>query len=461
MEILMMPNEKILASIGEQPVFANKDYRFMKYCLMTDVNEGKLIFNGLTRTLILLYPEELSELGDINKYDYLYKLYFFVPLDFDEEEVVNKLRIPLLKPIDDLYLNHPKQYTILTTTKCNARCFYCYEMPSKNKHHMSEDTMKKVVKYIVNSAPKSYTINLHWFGGEPLYNQKAIDYITSELMTANIPFTSTFTTNGYLFDKSTILKAKTAWNTTEAQITIDGTEKVYNLVKSYKNSENVNPFKKVMNNIAMLLNQGIAVTIRMNVDQHNAEDLKKFVIETHTRFGNPPHLGMYAWPIFEDEHFHRTHEEHITIFNKLRELEILMENYGYRQGHRPVNEIKAAQCMADDGSSVIISPNGELGTCEHFIDSNFWGHIDDPSKKDFSQLNIWREYNKPLDICKDCPIYPSCVRPTACMEMGKCDEQYKEWRIRKELTGMIHFFEDSRNQGQRPMMQQRFSENVM
>ena len=54
MEILMQPNLRVMANIGEQAVFANKDYRFMKHCLITDVDNGKLIFNGLTRALIFL-----------------------------------------------------------------------------------------------------------------------------------------------------------------------------------------------------------------------------------------------------------------------------------------------------------------------------------------------------------------------------------------------------------------------
>ena len=68
----MQPNQNILAIISEQPVFANKDYRFMKYCIMKDYPEGKLIFNGLTRTAVLLSPDEINEIGNINKFPFLY-----------------------------------------------------------------------------------------------------------------------------------------------------------------------------------------------------------------------------------------------------------------------------------------------------------------------------------------------------------------------------------------------------
>ena len=458
MEVLIAPNENVLANIGEQAVFADKDYRFMKYCIMLDVEEGKLIFNGLTRTLILLYKEELNEIGNIIKYDFLYKYYFFVPEEFDEQTIVDKIKDILRKPLDDLYLAHPQQYTILTTTKCNARCFYCYELASKFKHHMSEETAVKVGQYINVVANKSMPVSLHWFGGEPLYNSKVIDIITSALRDYGFQYTSTFTTNGFLFDKDLVLKAKNIWNTIEVQITIDGTEQVYNKVKNYKNVQDISPFKKVMNNIAMLLNNGIRVAIRMNIDQHNAEDLKQFVLNARNRFGNHPNLTIYAWPIFEDDNFKRTKEEHVLIFKKLEELEHVLDQCGYYEGMYPDPAVQCIQCMADSGTSVTIDPDGNLGVCEHYIDSHFWGHIDYPFNRNKEELKIWKEYKKPLDICENCPIYPSCTRPEHCEEMGKCDEQYKEWRIRKHTQGVYRYY--IKNKTNYNEMPRRLAENI-
>lgn len=458
MEILMKPNEKILVSIGEQPVFANKDYRFMKYNLIKDVNEGKLIFNGLTRTLILLYNDEIPEIGNINKYPFLYKNYFLVPEDYDERSVVDKVRNTIRKPIDDLYLNNPQSFTILTTTKCNARCFYCYELHNKNKKHMTSETANKIADYIHTYAPMDIPISLNFFGGEPLYNQEVIDIIINKLIEYNRSFTSTFTTNGYLFTKELVIKAKNIWNTVNCQITIDGTENIYNKTKSYIYKNGGSPYKKVLNNIAILLNHGIFVNVRMNIDLYNADNLKELTISLHNRFGNHPNLGIYAWPIFEDETNVKSKEEHIKVFEKLKELEETFEKCGYYFGYYPENNMKVVQCMGDDGASVLIDPVGNLGTCEHFIDTHFWGHIDNPLVKDFEELNKWREYEPPIDICDNCPIYPSCIRPSYCEEMSKCDEQYKEWRIRRHLNGLDKAYLDSRGLNNR--MPYRLSENI-
>lgn len=457
MQVLMMPNEKTLAIIGEQPVFANKDYRFMKYCLVKDFDEGKMIYNALTSSMVMLGHNEISEIGNINKYAFLYKYYFLVTEDFNEMEVTNKVRKTLLTPIDDLYLNNPLSYTILTTMKCNARCHYCYELHSKNKKHMTDETANKVADYIQAYSEQGQQVTLNFFGGEPLFNQKPIDIIVNKLIDYDRPFITNLTTNGYLFTKDLVIKAKNIWNLNSVQITLDGTEAIYNKTKNYIYKDDNSPYKRVLNNIAILMNHGILVVIRFNIDK-DSEDLRKLVIELYNRFGNHPNLSMYAWPIFEDKNYSRTPEEHIKVFEELKKLEDTIGKCGYFCGFLPPNSQRIFQCMADDGKSVLIDPSGNLGTCEHFIDSHFWGHIDNPLKKNYDEINIWREYMPVLDICENCPIYPLCNRPAHCEEMRKCDEQYKAWRIRRHLLGLDQFYKNMN--GNNNQLPYRLAENV-
>ena len=116
--------------------------------------------------------------------------------------------------------------------------------------------------------------------------------------------------------------------------------------------------------------------------------------------------------------------------------------------------------MADDGNSIVIDPDGNIGTCEHFIDSHFFSHIDNPSIKNMEELKAWRLYEKPLDICSDCPLYPSCVRPSQCQEMSKCDPYYKEWRIRKHIQGLQNFYNKATNSNLNQELPRRLAENV-
>ena len=251
MKMLMNPNREILAVLTEQPVFVNNNYRLLTNCLIEDIDGGKVLFNGLTRACIWLSDKEFEDMFDKDKIDYfapLYRYYFLVPADYPEMEVIDIVREQFKTPVDDLYLNHPNSYTILTTTRCNARCFYCYELKSK-KSHMTKETAEKIADWIVSHSFKNKPVKLHWFGGEPLYNMEMISIITNKLRDNGFNFFSTFTSNGYLFDEETVVKAKNSWNTRNVQITIDGTESIYNSAKNYIYKNDVSPYKKILNNI--------------------------------------------------------------------------------------------------------------------------------------------------------------------------------------------------------------------
>lgn len=436
----MNPNNQILAVLKPQLIFNNINYRLMKFNMIVDIDNGKLIFNELTRAIIFMTNEEFANVFDKDRFEFLYRNYFLVPEDFNEIEITDMVRSHFIREVDDKYLDKANSYNILTTTKCNARCFYCYEAHEK-KEHMTEETARKVVRYIKEHANKSKPISLRWFGGEPLFNMKIIDIICNGLRDSGYKFSSSFTTNGYLFDTDVITKAINSWHITFAQITIDGTERVYNKAKNYIYKTKISPYRKVLNNIAMLLNNNISVSVRMNCDTYNIEDLKNLIVELKSRFGNHRKLHPYVYPIFEDEHYKRTDEERMKVFQGVAELEQTLIKNGYSVGPNPSNMIAYSQCMADSGGVISINPGGNLGVCEHFINSDFFGHLDS-KEKNLDILRGWKVYEKPIDLCSSCPRYPSCIRPSKCVEMSKCDKFYQEWHVRKDKLGLINWYKN-------------------
>jgi len=84
--------------------------------------------------------------------------------------------------------------------------------------------------------------------------------------------------------------------------------------------------------------------------------------------------------------------------------------------------------MVDGGNGVIISPNGDLGLCEHYINSRFFSHIDNPLEKDFDEIRSWRNYGDGGQHCNDCPIYPICLKMKDCPDDFECEDIiYKHW----------------------------------
>ena len=449
MNVLIKPNEILLGILGRHPRFKDKKYRLNKFCIVETVMNGKVMYNHLTLCMVFVTNKEYKEIFDPEKNTeairFLYDTYFFVEEDYDEKAFIHEFRKKHSAPIDDFCLDTIYDYTILTTTACNARCFYCYEKNVK-KRTMTVETANKIANYIIEHAPENGPVELRWFGGEPLFNAKVINTICSKLQEAEIPYHSHFTTNGYLFDKDLIKKAVELWHISACQITIDGTEHVYNKAKDYIYKDVKSPYKRVLNNIAELLDKNVVISVRMNVDLYNADDLKDLVYELYTRFGNHPNLQPYLYPLFENEFYHRKEGDLQILFEKIKEIEQVLDECKYYQMSPAVTGIRCNHCMVDNGKAITISPEGYFGLCEHWVESDFWGHIDKPDEMDMDVIKSYRHYMPDLDICEDCPIYPRCIRNTKCEEQSKCYPEYKDWLINKVRKGILHTFYQIMNQ---------------
>ena len=74
-------------------------------------------------------------------------------------------------------------------------------------------------------------------------------------------------------------------------MTLDGTEDVYNQTKAFVCKEN-SPYQRVMSNIKNLLEADISVTIRLNMDAENVDNLKELTHELGEYFRNNSNLGV-------------------------------------------------------------------------------------------------------------------------------------------------------------------------
>ena len=286
-------------TLGVQKIKENVVYRPLSYIRNIKVDEGILLFNLLSGEMILVDEDEFSLLtktADIENptvKEYIEK-WFLVPQETIDSDLSKQL-VTVINAINNIY-TAPKlnSFTILPTTDCNARCFYCFEHGCSRKW-MTKETAFDVVGYIMRNKADG-AIKFRWFGGEPLYNSEVIDIICEEMKKNNVSFNSNMITNGYLFDDEMIERAVKLWNLKKVQITLDGTEQIYNRIKAYIYKDDPSPFKRVIKNIKGLLENGIYVAIRLNIDKHNADDLfvlTDFLLKEFKGFDNCyiyPHL---------------------------------------------------------------------------------------------------------------------------------------------------------------------------
>ena len=216
MKTIVEPKEHIVKLWGKQRVHEKARYRLMHYVLRVDHGDTVLLHNVVTGQLIALTREE-SQLLEKLPTDYssevkqLINAHYLVPEDNDEHQQVNSLRT-VLNRLDEAE-RYPgiTTYTILTTTACNTRCYYCYEQGSRIVT-MNEKTANDVVTFIKDHCGPEKKVFITWFGGEPTLASDRITQICLGLQQEGIQYQSKIVTNGYLFDDEMVADAKKIWN---------------------------------------------------------------------------------------------------------------------------------------------------------------------------------------------------------------------------------------------------------
>ena len=435
MKVISEPNKSVLM-IMKRFLGSEKSVRWSQYCVITPTADGFLVFNLLTRELIFLNNDEYSSFSHS---DYLRDHGFVLPENTNEKELADFVKLVLStqqkKP------SAITNFTIFTTTDCNARCFYCFEL-GRSRIPMSCDTAKKVIGYIKDHCGGN-KVRIGWFGGEPLFNSSVIDIIANGLHNEKIDFTSYMISNGYLFDNDIVCRAAECWNLKNVQISLDGTEKVYNKIKSYI-YPGTNPFEIVMDNIERLLDNGIHVSIRLNMDVYNSDDLLALAKELGCRFKERNGINVYAHHLFKSDTPDAVlySEEEWAIRNAAMErLYNVLDEYGLISKGGIAKSIKTHHCMADSGNAITILPDGNLGLCEHCTETEFIGHLDQ-QEFDKAVVESWKERVPQIPECAECFYYLDCIKLKKCSTSRICYPQYRQKKLKDIQRAMIFEYDN-------------------
>ena len=421
-------------------------YRKFRYLLETRTNDGLLLHNTVTGEVVLLDAAEKEAWKQLpcipsDSLQELLAHHFLVPETSDDLKTVNSLRMFLRRLMRSKEIT---EYTILPTTACNARCFYCYE---SDYPHL---TMKKgaaddLLMFILTHCGRSKELKLNWFGGEPLLGKSMISYICGRLREEGIDFRSKMISNGYLFTPELAKLAKADWNLQKVQITLDGTEDIYNRTKAYVNVTG-SPYQKVLDNIRTLLSEDIRVSVRMNLDTHNTDDLERLIDELAARFSEYDNFSCYVHELFDHEGFQtvtHTEEEWNSLKDRKTALLSLIAKKGLQSARskKDLASLRKVFCMADSPFSVTVNPLGQIGKCEHYAYSHLVGDTVH-GITDKAEWNSWLNSSY-FDKCSLCALYPACGILCTCQLERPCSPSQASFRmarcqqIAKELLANV------------------------
>lgn len=422
MKILTEADGIIKKILGKQEYEKEGSYRLLSWCAYIKTGKETLLHNYMTGKTFVM--EEGENHYGVSLRNELVADWFVVPEDTDDTQLLEQLR-SAMKLFD--YKKAITSYKILTTTDCNARCFYCYEAGIK-KEDMSPETAERVAEFIKQNHEDS-DVTLAWFGGEPLMNTDVIDIICTGLKKERIKYASVMTSNGYLFDSELIKKAAGEWHLKNIQITLDGTRDNYNKIKSYCDVED-NPYERVLNNIDALAAAGVRVNIRLNMGVKNHDDIMKLIDELGERFGGNENVSAYVSGLFQE-----TERKDTALKKELSEKLIMaageIDKKGLNGPKLKNVHTRTGGCMADNDNHIGISPGGALMKCEHHIYDKLVGSLDDGI--DDSVTDIWKKRMPEGRLCGTCPVKPVCYRLERCPVSHPCDEyEQNEYILRKE-----------------------------
>lgn len=412
--------------------------RASKFNYIVENGNENIIYNFLTTSFIVLDKVNF-ELFCNKKYDEMENTSTLVKggilqEDDHKEEEYYKQIIKRDKKLKNEPFN---EIVIFTTTACNAQCYYCYEhnlLPIS----MNKETMEATVQFIVENC-KDKKIKIRWFGGEPLVNVTAIDYICRRLKENEIKITSTMVTNGFLFDEEIIQKAKKEWNVRSLQITLDGIEDDYNRIKNYKIVDG-SPFKKVIKNIHRLINHDIRVSLRINYSVDNIEGAKRIIDYLANEFLDKDKLYVYCAFVRE------VGKRCISDFDSKSSPQLVLLEYLFKKGfikdiNRLLPRVRVFPCEAWFPHRYFIYPNGDIYKCQHTTSDNLYRAVGNVNQRTINKevLKEW-EFKSLPDKCEGCKMVTICQGGCVSIRMQNLFPNADCYEYKNSFDGLLKLY---------------------
>lgn len=357
-----------------------------------------IVYNSASSNCIVLtdttYNDFLHmtcEEGDRQNYRLLG---FYVDDDFDE---VNALIENSKYRLNNF---NKKKFRVLTTTCCNARCPYCYEAGVKTVT-MSVETAEAVADFILMQSHGIKTVEIEWFGGEPLLNTQVIDFICARIIERKPPelkFESSMVSNGYLVDDTVIQRMVNQWHLYQIQITLDGMAAEYEKVKALGKGS----FDKIIQNMSALCAAGIHVVVRLNFDNNNVTELHK-LIEFLSLLPFKNLLEVYPAKI--NDGVQRTD---FILESETKQMYRLLHDYGFIRRLKLLPRTMKTPCAASHHGYYTINANGLLFKCDRkLLMGNAVGSVFEPNQINSKAEQEWESFVLPKK-CLTCKMVPLC-----------------------------------------------------
>jgi uncharacterized protein len=191
-------------------------------------------------------------------------------LEEEEETELRQSIVSKLKNNSDERIMKCNNIIFILTYACNFACPYCYEKDINDTKTLTVEQVNKIIDLHNGNIG-----HVSFFGGEPLLltNKEIIKHIIERLPHSQY----SMITNGYYLEEYFDVFSKIKIN--NIQVTFDGNKILHNKTRILRNGKPT--FDKIMQGVKLYAENGIPLTIRMNISRDNYEsclEVQQYII---------------------------------------------------------------------------------------------------------------------------------------------------------------------------------------
>lgn len=418
--------------------------KLSRYNILRQYEDATIFFNAATCALAVVDENFLRVLDDVknNSYDeakYAAQLIAdmkssgcLVEDDVDELERLEFYRNLSKYDITNFGL------TIAPTLDCNFRCKYCFETHPKGK--MSSETQAALVKFATNRLERAKNFSVTWYGGEPLLAKEIIWSLSEKFLelcaASSVDYDAFIVTNASLLENSDIEQFK-KYKIKGAQITIDGVKEIHDSRRRSVTGEST--FDKLIDRANFLLNSGLSVVVRINIDKDNIDRVEELFDILAERINRRAELKIDFGQVSPFTDICKSIEN--DCYNNAQFADIMIPLYSkvLARGFT-VNKMAAYPapkvnfCCADYVNSFVIDNHGDIYRCWNHVgnlkmSSGNVNNLSEEFERNYLSWIQWNPIRHPR--CRECVCLPICI--------GGCPEVSIKDSMRKPVCGTIKY----------------------
>lgn len=418
--------------------------KLSRYNILRRYDDATIFFNAATCALAVVDENFLRVLDDVKNNSYDEKNYdaqliadmkssgCLVDDDVDELERLEFYRNLAKYDMTNFGL------TIAPTLDCNFRCKYCFETHPKGK--MTSETQAALVRFVEERLVRAKNFSVTWYGGEPLLAKEIIWSLSEKFLElcagSNVEYDAFIVTNASLLEDSDVELFK-RYKINGAQITIDGVKEIHDSRR--RNVTGESTFDKLIDRANLLLNSGLSVIVRINIDKDNiarVDELLDVLAERIDRradlkidFGQVSPFTEICKSIESDCY---NNEQFADVMLPLYEKVLARDFTVNKMAAYPAPKVNF--CCVDYVNSFVVDNHGELYRCWNHVgnlkmSSGNVNNLSEEFERNYLSWILWNPIKHPK--CRECNYLPIC--------MGGCPEVSIKDGTRKPVCGTIKY----------------------